>query len=120
MIETFAGTTMGEWVSATRTLVRYACADAQRAARAISRHERALDPGDDVAAPEEPAGGDRAGFLDWALPQLQGHRRGVLELDRRGCPVEEIMRRLDVSRDVVYQSRRRGLQDLVALREQWP
>ena len=136
MMSTFRGSTKGEWVNATRQLVRFACQDAQRRAAVHSGRVRSFDPAErdgevyaalaqqrhaqEAEEREQAALAERRAFLDWALPQLAGHRRGVLELDRDGVPVEEIERRLGVSRDVVYQSRRRGLQDLDRLREQWP
>ena len=43
MIRTFRGTSMGEWVESTRTLVKYACMDTQRRAAVISKHERSLE-----------------------------------------------------------------------------
>lgn len=143
MIETFRGTSMGEWVESTRTLVKFACMDTQRRAAVISRHERSL---------EQPAGGDtEAGrwdadvyaateqqrreqesaqhdmesirdgqvFLDWAVPKLSDKRRAVIELDRQEVPVEEIQERLGVSRDVVYASRSRALKDLAKLRDEY-
>jgi hypothetical protein len=135
MMATFRGSTKGEWVNATRRLVRFACQDAQRRAAVHSSRERSFDPaehdGEVYAALAEQRRAREAdereqevlaegrAFLDWALPQLAGHRRTVLELDRDDVPVEEIERRLGVSRDVVYQSRRRGLRDLDRLREQW-
>jgi hypothetical protein len=143
MIHTFRGTSMGEWVESTRTLVKFACIDTQRRASAISRHERSLDnPGRDD---EEAAGRDaevyaaiegrrheresleddaealRQGqsFLDWAVPRLSPKRRTVIELDRQDVPVDEIQRTLGVSRDVVYASRSRALKDLAKLRDKY-
>lgn len=143
MIDTFRGTSMGEWVESTRTLVKFACIDTQRRAAAISRRERALDhsgahedgtdrwDADVYAAIEDQrreldsaardaeslaAGGE---FLDWAVPQLSQRRRAVIELDRDELPVEQIQQRLGVSRDVVYASRSRALVDLAKLRDQW-
>ena len=143
MIHTFRGTSMGEWVEATRTLVAYACMDTQRRAMATSGRERSLDwsagAEDEPRQPEaevfaaiearareeerrdhdaEALSEGRA-FLAWALPQLSGRRREVIELDRMGVPVEEIQRRLGVSRDVVYAARSRALRDLAKLRERY-
>jgi len=132
MIHSFRGTTMGEWVLATRRLVTFACIDTQRHAVVRSRHERGIGEGDDAevfAAIEErrheqealeaEAGvlDDGRAYLDWAVPQLSPTRRAVIELDRQDVDVEEIQRRLGVSRDVVYASRSRALKDLVKLRE---
>jgi RNA polymerase sigma factor (sigma-70 family) len=140
MIHTFRGTSVGEWVESTRTLVKFACMDTQRRAAVISRHERSLDePGghDDPAghrdaavyaaiearrqkqqSDEEDAEALREGqgFLDWAVPQLSPKRRAVIELDRAEVPVDDIEERLGVSRDVVYASRSRALKDLAKLR----
>lgn len=144
MIETFRGTSMGEWVESTRTLVKFACMDTQRRAAAISRHERSLEqPGgedgeagrwdaDVYAAIEEQRREqesaahdmehvrDGQAFLDWAVPKLTQKRRAVIELDREEVPVEEIQERLGVSRDVVYASRSRALKDLAKLRDEYP
>jgi RNA polymerase sigma factor (sigma-70 family) len=144
MIVTFKGSSVGEWVESTRTLVKFACIDTQRREQAISKHERSLDRAagrnddDDDAADrdgdvyeaiekqrreQESAEhdadvlGERRSFLDWAVPQLSDKRREVIELDRAEVPVDEIQQRLGVSRDVVYQSRHRALKDLANLRE---
>jgi len=115
---------MGEWVNATRTLVKYACIDTQRRAQTISKRERPLDaPGREhedagrydagvYAAIEKERHtresaehdaerlGERQAFLDWAVPQLSPKRRAVIELDREDVPCEDIQERLGVSRDV--------------------
>jgi hypothetical protein len=131
MIHTFRGTTVGEWVLSTRKLVRYACMDTQRRAAARSRHVRRIadDDGEVFAAIEErrreqeaheaeaDALEDGRAWLDWAVPQLSPARRAVIELDREDVGIEEMQRRLGVSRDVVYASRSRALKDLVKLRE---
>jgi|SRR5215207_2359330 len=137
MIHTFRGTSMGQWVESTRTLVRYQCMDVQRRAAAISRRERALEndtgqPDAEVYASieaarreqerrDEEAGAlrDRQAFLDWAVPQLPARRRAVIDLDRADVPVEEIQERLGMSRDAVYASRSRALKDLVKLRDRY-
>ena len=144
MIATFRGTSMGEWVESTRTLVKFACMDTQRRAAAISKHERPLEQnrGDDEdsgrwdanvyaaiedqrreqesAEQDADAMRDGQAFLDWAVPQLSEKRRAVIELDRDEVPVEQIQQRLDVSRDVVHASRSRALKDLANLRDQYP
>jgi RNA polymerase sigma factor (sigma-70 family) len=141
MIVTFRGTSMGEWVESTRTLVTFACIDTQRRATTISKHERSLDqPGRDddsdgrwdadvyasiehrrheqeSAEEDVESVHDGQAFLDWAVPQLSAKRRAVIELDRADVPVDEIQERLGVSRDVVYASRCRALKDLAKLRE---
>jgi Sigma-70, region 4 len=132
MIHTFRGSTMGEWVLATRRLVTFACIDTQRRAAVRSRHERAIADDDrevydaieerrreqEALDAEADALDDARAWLDWAVPQLSPARRAVIELDRENVDVEEIQRRLGVSRDVVYASRSRALKDLVKLREQ--
>lgn len=144
MIHTFNGSTMGEWVNATKTLVYHACVDVQRRATAISEKSAPLHTtGDDGEETErlhpgvqkaigrrhaETEADDReakslaagSAFLDWALPKLTEKRRKVIEFDRQGVPSEEIERRLGMSRDAVYQSRHRGMQDLERLREEYP
>lgn len=143
MIETFRGTSMGEWVESTRTLVKFACIDTQRRAVTISKRERSLEQsgrdGEDagrwdadvyavleghrVEQDSREQDADRLhesqAFLDWAVPQLSDKRRAVIELDRDGVPVDEIQQRLGASRDVVYASRSRALKDLAKLRDQY-
>jgi RNA polymerase sigma factor (sigma-70 family) len=118
-METFRGTSMGEFVAATRTLVRFACVDTQRRAAVVSgRTEELVDlPEEDAADDDELL--ERGGsFLDWAVPQLVGRRREVIELDLQDLTTEEIQQRLGVSRDVVYAARSRALKDLAKLREE--
>lgn len=143
MIYTFRGTSMGEWVESTRTLVRFACIDTQRRAAAISKHERSMDePGrnddepsrwdaevyaaiearrreEEGLAEDEEAVRHGQAFLDWAVPKLSPKRRAVIELDREEVPVDAIQQRLGVSRDVVYASRSRALKDLAKLRDEY-
>ena len=143
MIHTFNGTSMGEWVNATKTLVFGACVDTQRREKAASSHRAPLDATDDAGeetrrldrniykalekqrqeqeADAQDAEDDAQArdFLDWAVPQLSAKRRAVIELDREDVPCEDIQVRLGVSRDVVYASRCRALKDLVKLREEY-
>ena len=143
MIHTFNGSSMGEWVNATKTLVFGACVDTQRREKAASSHRAPLDATDDAGeeigqldrnvykalekqrlkheADEQDADDDAQarGFLDWAVPQLSPKRRAVIELDRDDVPCEDIQERLGVSRDVVYASRSRALKDLAKLREEY-
>jgi hypothetical protein len=136
LIHTFNGTSMGEWVEAVRTLIKFKCGDVQREAARHSRHQVPYVAGDEseaaarqrdvdeyreherrrqleesAEADAEQLSHDRA-FLDWALEQLAPKRRAVIELDRRGIPTEQIQRQLKMSRDVVYANRSRGLKDL--------
>lgn len=143
MIDTFHGSSMGEWVQSTRTLVKGVCIDVQRAE---IRHSRRLLYLDHAAGEDDPpvrtdasvyaaiekarreeeraeedddAMKDGSAFLDWAIPQLPKQRRLVLELDRRGLTVEQIQAKLGVSREVVYACRSRALKDLTRLREDY-
>ncbi len=143
MIHTFNGSSMGEWVNATKTLVFGACVDTQRREKAASGHRARLDATDDSGdetgqldrtvyraleeqrreqeADEQDADDDAQArdFLDWAVPRLSDKRRAVIELDRQDVPCEDIQKRLGVSRDVVYASRSRALKDLAKLREEY-
>ena len=143
MFLTFRGSSMGEWVESTRTLVFGVCVDIQRRAANISKHQTQLDRHDEVGdhtarydarvyeaieqtrREQEQAADDAehlAGhqtFLDWAVPQLSPTLRAVIELDRQEVPVEEIQRRLGVSRDVVYKRRSRALKDLAKLYQEY-
>ena len=47
VVTTFEGTTMGEWVNATKRLVDFACQDVQRQAARRSGRETSLDAGHD-------------------------------------------------------------------------
>jgi len=120
-MDTFRGTSMGEFVAATRTLVRFACVDTQRRAAAVtSRTEELSDDAEQEVADEPDPLLERGGaFLDWALPQLADRRREVIELDLGDLTTEEIQERLGVSRDVVYAARSRALKDLAKLREEY-
>lgn len=143
MIQTFNGTSMGEWVNSTKTLVFGACVDTQRREQAASKRRAAFNATDDEGhesgrldrdvfkalekrrheAEDAEASAEidvyAEGFLDWAVPQLPPRRRAVIELDRQDIPCEEIQQRLGVSRDVVYASRSRALKDLAKLREEY-
>ncbi|MGK2938511.1 MAG: RNA polymerase sigma factor [Solirubrobacteraceae bacterium] len=142
MIRTFSGTSTGEWVNATRTLVRGVCIDVQRAEQRHSEKRAPLhadDDGDETerltlrvfhaleqadaarAADEDErdALAEKAGFLDWALPQLAEKRRLVIELDRQEVPTAEIEERLGMSSDAVYANRSRGLSDLARLAKEY-
>jgi len=145
MVQTFRGSSMGELVGAMRTLVKGVCIDVQREAARVSRRETPLEAGWDD---EDDGGGRHAAaiagaaqdaqgiaeaqeddeevlrlgrdFLDWATPQLSPRLRSVIELDRGGVPVEEMMRRMGVSRDVIYAARSRALRELGKLMEAYP
>lgn len=144
MVLTFKGSSMGEWVKATRTLVHGVCIDVQRDAERVSKRERSLeagwnDPDDgpgryDAAIARDALDAERErdeldyeevvfqlgrDFLDWALPQLSPRLRAVMELDRQNVPVEEMQERLEVSRDVIYAARSRALKELGKLLEEY-
>jgi len=137
LLTTFKGTSVGELVNASKRLAHGVCVDVQRASVRRRRHEGpSLDSGwaatgDDGPTPawdaEEAARvhtrdaerADAREFVEWALPQLSGDRRRVLELTLHGAELPEIMRELAVSRDNAYQLRSRGLKDLRALKERF-
>ena len=136
LIQTFAGTSMGELVNATKTLARGICIDVQRKAERDGRRSRSLDAGWDADADERPStaweadealarferdeqDADSQGFLDWALPQLRDARRQVVEQTFYGAQLPEICEELGLSRDNAYQLRSRGLKDLAKLKEQY-
>jgi RNA polymerase sigma factor (sigma-70 family) len=136
MVETFEGTSMGEWVNAARTCTTYACLDVQRAAAIRSAREAPLEDrgGDEeedrpawrlaeAARREQRRERERAEareFVAWALPQLADERRRlVLERTLDGVPAEEIAAELGVEMGNLYQLRSRGLKDLARLRERW-
>jgi RNA polymerase sigma factor (sigma-70 family) len=135
MVASFRGTTMGEWVNATNTLVEYVCKDVQRSAAKQSEREVSLDPrpedqddggdwlGDEPARrrhdrDEERA--DAAAFVAWALPQIADYRRRlVLERTLDGVPAEDIAAELDVSMANLYAIRSRAVKDLRRLQDRW-
>jgi DNA-directed RNA polymerase specialized sigma24 family protein len=136
MVATFRGSTMGEWVNATKTLVEYVCKDVQRSAAKQSAHETSLhaqfdDPDDDGAdwlgdelALQWYAGEqervDAADFVTWALPQIaDGRRRLVLERTLDGVPAEDIAAELDVTMANLYAIRSRAVKDMRKLHEWW-
>ena len=52
-MDTFRGTSMGEWVAATRTLVHFACVDTQRRAAAVSGRTEELTDDAEAEVAEE-------------------------------------------------------------------
>ncbi len=134
LIHTFAGTSMGELVNATKTLARGICIDVQRRSARERSRRRSLDAGWDADAGERPSSAweadealsrferdeqdaDAQAFLDWALPQLRESRRAVVERTFHGAELAEICSELGLSRDNAYQLRSRGLKDLAKLKE---
>lgn len=51
-------------------------------------------------------------ILHPALALIDPDKRMVLVMDSRGCPIGEIMETVGISRDAVYQRRKRGLDQL--------
>ena len=121
LCETFAGTSMGELVNATRTLARGICMDVQRSA---IRARRAVALEDAYTLEESSRryevaaeAADARDFVAWALPQLDEPRRRVLELTLHGAEIGEIMQELEITRDNAYQRRSRAIKDLAKLKE---
>lgn len=135
MISTFRGTSMGEWVNATRQCVAYACTDVQRAAARRRGAEISLDrpvaggegegaSGHDLdlgrlAQAEHRREEERADARDLVARGLsrmaEPRRRLVVERTRDGVPAQEIAAELGVSMANLYQLRTRGLKDLARL-----
>ena len=99
LFTTFRGTSMGELVNATKKLCFYVCIEVQREAEQRSA---------DVEA-----------FVAWAMPQLAGRRRAVVERTFHGAPLPQICAELALSKDNAYQLRSRGLKDLAKLYERY-
>jgi DNA-directed RNA polymerase specialized sigma subunit len=125
---------MGELVNATKTLARGMCIDVQRTAVRERRRSRSLDRGWDADADDRPftaweadeamsryerdeQDADADAFLRWALPQLRGRRRDVVERTFYGAELHEICDELGLTPDNAYQLRSRGLKDLAKLKE---
>lgn len=136
MVASFDGTTMGEWVNATRTLVDFVCRDVQRDAARRSQRETTIgggapDPDTDDGAwkdaqlaqqrhAREQERADAAGFVDWALARLgDDRRRLVLQRTLEGAPANEIAGELGVSMDNLYAIRSRAVKDMRTLRDTW-
>jgi hypothetical protein len=118
---TFAGTSMGELVNATKTLARGICMDVQRAsvrARRAVAFEDAYTLEESTRRYEVAAeAADARDFVAWALPQIDEPRRRVLELTLHGAEVGEIMQELEITRENAYQRRSRAIKDLAKLKE---
>jgi hypothetical protein len=135
LVTTFDGVSMGQLVNACKRLARGICIDVQRGSIRARRHAGpSLDAGWAATGEDRPAprweadaavrsferderSGEIRDFFDWALPQLAGDRRRVLELTRHGATLPEIMAELAITRDNAYQLRSRGVKDLRKLRE---
>jgi DNA-directed RNA polymerase specialized sigma24 family protein len=136
MVRTFHGTTMGEWVNSTKTLVETTCMDVQRKAARRTEHETSFDAGADDPETANPdwKGAAKAqedhqrnaekaeaeGFVAWALSQIDDDRRRlVLERGLDGVPAEDIAAELGVSMANLYAIRSRGIKDLRKLQDRY-
>jgi len=135
LIGTFDGISMGQLVNATLQLAKYICMDVQK--EATKGHERAAGSFDDGwRDPDAPDAGwvhdvskrafedaeaahDIDAFLTWALPRVSGKQRDVLRMTVEGAEVEEICAALAISSANVYQRRKRGIDELRQLKEQY-
>ena len=136
----FEGTSKGEWINLVKKIVRAACIDTQRKAARHSAGTAPLYTADDDAQvtqnayqallrqeeereDEEQTREELSAltekFFAWALPQLNESHRMMIECDRQGLPIEEIMDRLDRKRDAVYKLRERAMKALMKLREEY-
>jgi len=145
VIKTFDGTTLDAYRERMAGVVRISCLDIQR--KAARQHEREGASLDAVGPNGDQAGwiGDRyarieaertqerreydefeeelamgQGFLDQAVPQLTPKRRAVFERLRAGMSPAEIQEDLGITRNDVDQTKRRAIQDLIKLKEQYP
>jgi RNA polymerase sigma factor (sigma-70 family) len=133
MVETFHGTTAGEFYAALYRCTEFACLDVHRAGAKAQARDRSLDAegsdegldgygrwtGDAARADAERAQemADAAEFVGWALPRMANERaRVVVERTLAGVPVSEIMAELRTSDQNVHQLRSRGMKEL---RELW-
>ena len=121
LCETFAGTSMGELVNATRTLARGICMDVQRrrsARGAPSRSRtrtRSRSPRAATRSPRRPP--TRGTSWPGRCRSSSEPRRRVLELTLHGAEIGEIMQELEITRDNAYQRRSRAIKDLAKLKE---
>jgi DNA-directed RNA polymerase specialized sigma24 family protein len=134
MLHSFQGTTMGEWVNSTKSLVEVVCLDVQRDAAKRTGRETSFDVADPERTNPDWKGaakaeetyrrdaekGEAEGFIAWALPQIDDERRRlVLEQTLDGVPAEEIATELGVSMANLYAIRSRGIKDLRRLRDRY-
>jgi DNA-directed RNA polymerase specialized sigma24 family protein len=135
MISTFQGTSMGEWVNATRRCVAYACADVQRAAARRNSAEVSLDRLASDAEGEGASGYERRigriaqeeqrreaerteardGVARGLSAMSDARQRLVLERSLDGVPAPDIAAELGVSMPNLYQLRSRGQKELARL-----
>ena len=133
MLRSFHGTTMGEWVNSTKSLVEVVCMDVQRDAARRSGRETSFDVGAEEPHPDwkgdahatevhlrDAEKAEAAGFIAWALPQIDDERRRlVLERGLDGVPAEDIAAELGVSMANLYAIRSRGVKDLRKLKDRY-
>jgi RNA polymerase sigma factor (sigma-70 family) len=134
MVRTFHGTTMGEWVNSTKTLVETTCMDVQRKAAKNTERETSFDVADPETSNPDWKGAakaeqtylrdaekaEAAGFVAWALPQIgDDRRRLVLERTLDGVPADEIAAELGVGMDNLYAIRSRAVKDLRKLKDRY-
>jgi DNA-directed RNA polymerase specialized sigma24 family protein len=133
MARSFHGTTMGEWVNSTKSLVEVVCMDVQRKAAKRTERETSFDVGAQEPHPEwkgdaradevhrrDAEKAEAAGFVAWAMPQIDDERRRhVLERTLDGVPAEDIAAELDVSMANLYAIRSRGVKDLRRLKDRY-
>lgn len=142
----FTGTTAGEFVNCVMTVALRACQDVQRKAATYGAHLTSLhatdaetgDPAPYIARAEARHAFDQAAeeeddedvrelyatgrdFLEWALPRLTPQPRAVLELLIATPPrtPSEIMEKLDMSRASVDTNKKRAIEQLRALKEEY-
>jgi RNA polymerase sigma factor (sigma-70 family) len=127
-IDTLRGRSIGELRNFMRTATDFACRDYlhkhiqddQRRAGSLdedaatrrSTSNRALsDLAEQLAASDEEALIARE-IIHPALALVDEDKRMVLVMDQQGYPTAEIMERLGIRRDAVYQRRKRGMKQL--------
>lgn len=139
MSETFEGTSMGEYVMATKQLCEYAVLDVQRAAAIRAKHVAGsiddtfeTDEGEqlsrfnDTLRAEAERRGELAenaleaqALIATYLPRLAKERsRTVLEDMRDGVPLADTAAKLGVTHDNAYQLRSRALKEMRKLIEE--
>ena len=136
MAETFGGRQPGQFRAALVQATRFTCMDLARSElrHEIHRSDEPWEPGVEEgrsrldrelerlaqeASGDEAAAGSAGDFLEWALPRISERRREVIILTHAGVPGDGVAARLGISRDLVYQERRRGLAELRRLFEEW-
>jgi RNA polymerase sigma factor (sigma-70 family) len=139
MSETFEGTSMGEYVNATKQLCEYAVLDVQRSAAIrtkrevgsvddtrddgeggqVSRFNGALKAEAEKRAAIASEALEASAVLSEYIPRLKKERsRVVVEHMRDGVTLKETATELDVSETNAYQLRTRALKELKALIEE--